>query len=313
MTINGAGMRKFLGVTGPNDDVFPYVLIGRTTGFRVETVVEAANGSGPSSITGIMRHAELEEGVGCIDSVNPCRYITIRNPAGKSRDERKPAVKTFALIPGPAPVVTGVTPGSGPSDGGFEVTLNGVNLFVVDRVGVGTQLGFIDASDSRTDNQITFTVPYGCAGSAKDVIAYSIDTAIDPMWKGTLASSFTYSPIHVQVAPGSNNDVLELGVAAGYYFGQVTALTGRYAIGPPNCANLEYSDLAVSGCAAATVAITADGVAYNYKGVYKVTVTVLPGSCPTGMTSTGTISFVLRSTEPGASTRNISVPYSVTQ
>ncbi len=315
MTINANGIRKFIGLPTQNDDILPFVQIGRTTGFRVETVVESANGNGPSSTTGIMRHAELEEGLGCTDALNPCRYITIRNPGGKSRDERKPAVKVFALLPGPAPVLTGVSPAVGPSDGGYKVTLNGANLFVVNSIGVGTQLGFIDENDARADNQITFTVPFGCAGSAKDIVAYSIDIAIDPMWKGTLPNSFTYSPIPVQIAPGNHNDNLENGTATTLSaIGESVSVTGRYAIGPPNCAELTFDDLVVSGdCAAASVSITPDGIAYNQKGVFKVIVTVLPGTCAAGATYTGTIKFTLESSEPGASSRDITVPFSVTR
>lgn len=315
MTINGNGLREFEGTSSPNDNILPFVQIGRTTGFRVETVVESAFGSGPSSTTGIMRHAELEEGVGCADALSPCRYITIRNPGGKSRDERKPAVKVFALLPGPAPVLTGVSPAIGPSDGGYKVTLNGANLFVVNSIGVGTQLGFIDENDARADNQITFTVPFGCAGSAKDIVAYSIDIAIDPMWKGTLPNSFTYSPIPVQIAPGDDNDNLENGTATTLNaIGESRSVTGRYAIGPPNCAELTFDDLVVSGdCAAASVSIEPNGIAYNQKGVYKVIVTVLPGTCVAGATYTGTIKFTLESSEPGASSRDITVPFSVTR
>ncbi len=237
-----------------------------------------------------------------------------RGTADRRRDERRPVVKVFALLPGPAPVLTGVSPAIGPSDGGYKVTLNGVNLFVVNSIGVGTQLGFIDENDARADNQIRFTVPFGCAGSAKDIVAYSIDIAISPIWKGTLPNSFTYSPIPVQVAPGDFNDNLENGTLTTLSaIGESRSVTGRYAIGPPNCADLVFTTPVVSGCAAASVSITPDGIAYNQKGVFNVTVTVLAGTCAAGATYTGTIKFTLRSTEPGASSREITVPYSVTR
>ena len=84
-------------------------------------------------------------------------HITVTTPAG-----RVTAVGTFtyvsSLIPASPPVVTGVTPATGPAKGGTPVTLTGTDLFGATGVSFGGAAGAI-TTESAT--QITVISPAG--------------------------------------------------------------------------------------------------------------------------------------------------------
>ncbi|HKK92073.1 MAG TPA: IPT/TIG domain-containing protein, partial [Longimicrobiales bacterium] len=120
--------------------------------------------------------------------------ITATTPAGAAGDAdvvvTNPDAQTSTLTGGftyvPPPVVSAISPNSGPADGGTDVTISGTGFVDGATVEIGgalaTGVTFVDATS------LTATTPAGAVGTV-DVVVTNLDTQSD-----TLSNGFTYEP-----------------------------------------------------------------------------------------------------------------------
>jgi hypothetical protein len=119
--------------------------------------------------------------------------------------------------PAAPPTLTGITPESGLTDGGLEVTLTGTNLHEVTAVTFGGTLGSSLAVDSATS--IRVRTPSHAPG-AVDVVVMS------PNGSATIANGFTY------VVPDVRPTIVEVNPAIGDIFGGTpVTITGTNFLG----------------------------------------------------------------------------------
>ncbi len=96
----------------------------------------------------------------------------------------------------PAPAVTGVSPASGPFDGGTEVTISGTDFASVSKV----SFGGVPASSFMVDSegQIVAPAPPGAVGSSADVTVATVAGTSAP----SSADQFTYTACKVPSLKG---------------------------------------------------------------------------------------------------------------
>lgn len=228
-TITGNGFRLF-----PTEE--PHVNIGPID-FKVDAVTSA-------TIAGKVKKAPRE--AGACASQAPCYFITVKNPGGKNRDKVTSLAPLFTLLPGPAPIPTGLSPTAAPSDGGTMVTVRGTNLFVVNEVTIGGVTAPIvgRGSDSSTlSDTLTVEVPPAVCPPGGKVVNV-ID--VDKQFIRQVPATFTITPRDVS----SVTPVLTMTVQAGSLAPGVAALpvsvgpcesitvtptSSNFGIAPNNC------------------------------------------------------------------------------
>jgi hypothetical protein len=178
LTIAGAGYQQFTPTTGP--PVLPAVFVG-------------ANGLGgitnvtPSQITGTLFRNDTGE-KSCPTNV-ACKGVSVGNPGHRQADVVTTA-GLYELQPGPAPIITSITPNHGPSTGGTEVTIEGDNLDFVRQVTLGgLPLAIENGTQGITSLKVK-TLP-NCAGNATFAV-----TNIDEQ-----TFNFTTAPFGFQISP----------------------------------------------------------------------------------------------------------------
>jgi hypothetical protein len=177
LTITGTGYQEFRPTNG--SPVEPTVFVGAKN-LGVATVTA-------TQITGTLARNDTGE-KSCPTGVK-CKGITVGNPGHREAD----LVFTdslYELQPGPAPVITSITPNHGPSTGGTEVTIMGNNLDFVDLVTLGGQPLAIENGTEGITSLKVVTVP-NCAGNATFAV-----TNIDGQ-----SFSFTAAPFGFQISP----------------------------------------------------------------------------------------------------------------
>jgi uncharacterized protein (TIGR02145 family) len=160
---------------------------------------------------------------------------------------------TYSAVPNffPAPTILSVSPNSGASTGGYDITITGTNYYDTTTVTIGNTACTSLTVNSSTS--ITCTVPAGTNG-AKDV---TVTTAHGVR---TLTGGFTYqNPVPV-VTSITNTD----GTATGHYLGgETVTISGQYLtgatvvkVGGNNCRSLTVNSDTEITCVTAGVTNT---------------------------------------------------------
>jgi hypothetical protein len=204
LTITGTGYQEFTPASGPR--VEPAVFVG-ANGLGVTTVT-------PSQITGTLSRNESGE-KSCATGV-ACKGITVGNPGHRQAD----LVFTdslYELQPGPAPVITSITPNHGPSTGGTEVTIQGDNLDFVKQVTLGgLPLAIENGTQGITGLKVK-TLP-NCAGNATFAVTNIDDQTFNFM---TAPFGFQISPVIVERVINESPVLLVNPVVIKHYFAYV--------------------------------------------------------------------------------------------
>ena len=105
----------------------------------------------------------------------------------------------FFLYPPGNPVVTSVSPASGPAAGGTPVTISGSDLSCVTGVFFGNAVAekFSNsqgASDCGSNDVVHATSPSGAAGSAVKVTVTTVESDLTGSGKSSSTATFTYTP-----------------------------------------------------------------------------------------------------------------------
>ena len=109
--------------------------------------------------------------------------VVVTNPGGQSATVTNGY--TYVSAPLPAPSVSGITPNSGPTDGGTSVTINGNNFVSGATVSIGlTPATSVNVVNSTT---ITATTPGHAAGTV------NVQVTNPDAQSGTLVNGFTYT------------------------------------------------------------------------------------------------------------------------
>jgi len=101
----------------------------------------------------------------------------------------------------PAPTITGVSPGTGSTTGGTNITISGTNFYNVTSVTVGGNAVTNLSVNSTTS--ITATTPAGSAGSATVTVTTNGGTATDTGGFNYVASGASTALFYGQYLPGS--------------------------------------------------------------------------------------------------------------
>jgi hypothetical protein len=224
--------------------------------------------------------------------------VTVTTPGGTSAINAGDQF-TYTTVSAPAPVVTSISPTSGPNTGGNTVTINGTNLQDADAVAFADTQATI-LTDTSTD--MTVTAPAGTSGTTVDVTVTtpSGTSAISPSdkytYNGTAVSGPTInsngiSPLYGPTSGGTLVTILGTNFtpAAGVTFGGTAATSINYV----NSGELQAVTPAHAAGAVSVVVTTTSGSAtaaqaFTYVGAPTIT-TISPTSGPTSGGTTVTI------------------------
>jgi large repetitive protein len=166
---------------GFSQAVQPIVFLDNVSGFSVGTQYQYTVASNTKIST-----ETVQQNPGLVDvevcSVTSCSF--------------NPPADEFSLYPPGNPLVTSVTPSSGPAAGGTKVTITGQNLGCVTAVYFGKVLAatFSNAQallDCGSTTRVTAKAPAGKAGTKVRVIVHTVESDLTGATPGSTAK-FTY-------------------------------------------------------------------------------------------------------------------------
>jgi hypothetical protein len=184
LTITGTGYQQFTPAGGP--PVFPTVFVGANLLGGMTNVTS-------SQITGTLSRNETGE-KSCTPGVK-CKGITVGNPGHRQADI-VPTDSLYELQMGPPPTINSITPNSGLSIGGTEVTIGGDNLDFVYKVTLGGKPLTIESGTQGIKSLKVKTLP-NCAGNAFFAVTNIDEQTFNYNIPGVSAFTFNVSPVTV--------------------------------------------------------------------------------------------------------------------